>query len=162
MIDEVLEPFAAQFALRPARVAIPDREVPVSGDSYLIVTALRQLVDNAIKYSDPATAITIAAEASGTAGDGEILISVHNEGPAIRAEDRERIFDRFYRSPGTEHRAAGTGLGLSITKKIAEAHQGRVWAGSGENGATFFFALPLTPPLSPGRSRKGVDDDPGA
>jgi two-component system sensor histidine kinase KdpD len=161
LIDEVVEPFRAQFNIRPARILVPDREAPVSGDSHLIVTALRQLVDNAIKYSDPGTAITISAEAAQTgngAGKGEILISVHNEGLAIRPEDRDRIFDRFYRSPGTEHRAAGTGLGLSITKKIAEAHQGRVWAGSGQNGATFFFALPLNESLS----RNGVEDDPDA
>jgi len=159
LIDEVVEPFAAQFALRPALISIPDREALVSGDSHLIVTALRQLVDNAIKYSDPGTAITISAEATGAAGNSEILISVHNEGPAIRPEDRERIFDRFYRSPGTEHKAAGTGLGLSITKKIAEAHQGRVWTGSGETGAAFFFAIPLDRSRS-GHPRKGVEDDP--
>jgi len=47
---------------------------------------------------------------------------------------------------------------LSITKKIAEAHQGRVWAGGGEKGATFFFALPVSKSLS----RKGVEDDPDA
>jgi two-component system, OmpR family, sensor histidine kinase KdpD len=158
LMDEVVEPFTEQFHIRPARIVVPDRQAPVSGDSHLIVTALRQLVDNAIKYSDPGTAITISAEATGVAGNGEILISVHNEGPAIRPEDRERIFDRFYRSPGTEHRAAGTGLGLSITKKIAEAHQGRVWAGSGEKGATFFFALPLEESFS----KNGVEDDPGA
>jgi two-component system sensor histidine kinase KdpD len=161
LIDEVVEPFAAQFALRPARIVIPDRDVLVSGDSHLIATALRQLVDNAIKYSDPGTAVTISAEATGAASNSEILISVRNEGPAIRPEDRERIFDRFYRSPGTEHRAAGTGLGLSITKKIAEAHHGRVWTGTGDKGAAFFFALPLDRSRS-GYSRKKVEDDPDA
>jgi two-component system sensor histidine kinase KdpD len=124
------------------------------------VTALRQLVDNAIKYSDPGTTITISAETAGVPGKGEILISVHNEGPAIRAEDRERIFDRFYRSPGTEHRAAGTGLGLSITKKIAEAHQGRVWVSGEAKGATFVFALPFDPTQTAGVARKVVEDDP--
>ena len=75
LIDEVVEPFAAQLDNRPARIVVPDREVPVSGDSHLIVTALRQLVDNAIKYSDPGTAITISAEADGRAerwGDTDI------------------------------------------------------------------------------------------
>jgi two-component system sensor histidine kinase KdpD len=162
LIDEVMEPFAAQFHLRPARIAVTDRELPVSGDNHLIVTALRQLVDNAIKYSDPKTAIAISAEAAGVPEKREILISVHNEGPAIRAEDRERIFDRFYRSPGTEHRAAGTGLGLSITKKIAEAHQGRVWVSDSEKGATFFFALPFDATQKAGASRKIVEDDPSA
>lgn len=161
LIDEVVEPFRAQLNLRPTRILIPDKEVLVSGDNHLIVTALRQLVDNAIKYSDPGTAITISAEATDVSGKEEILISVHNEGPAIRPEDRERIFDRFYRSPGTEHRAAGTGLGLSITKKIAEAHLGRVWANGGE-GATFHFALPVVPSGSRGLSRKIVEDDPDA
>jgi two-component system sensor histidine kinase KdpD len=161
LIDDVVEAFEPQFRSRPAHILVADTEVPVSGDCPLIVTALRQLIDNAIKYSDPHTGITIAAESS----LDEILISVHNEGPAIRPEDRDRIFDRFYRSPGTEHRAAGTGLGLSIARKIAEAHQGRVWAGTGSAGATFYFALPLTragKPLSSGRAAKGVNDDPGA
>jgi two-component system sensor histidine kinase KdpD len=162
LIDEVVEPFAAQLNARPRGILVPDKEIPVFGDNHLIVTALRQLVDNAIKYSDPGTAITISAEAAGVPGKREILIAVHNEGPAIRAEDRERIFDRFYRSPGTEHRAAGTGLGLSITKKIAEAHQGRVWVGdAGEaKGATFFFALPFDPTQTAGVARKVVEDDP--
>jgi two-component system sensor histidine kinase KdpD len=158
LINDVLEPFAGHFNVRPALIVIPDREVPVYGDGSLIVMAVRQLVDNAIKYSDPGTAITISAEAK----HDEILISVHNEGPVIRPDDRERIFDRFYRSPGTEHRAAGTGLGLSITKKIAEAHLGRVWAGTGDKGATFFFALPLNHLPSRGRLRKEVEDDPDA
>ena len=161
LIDEVVEPFAGQFGLRPARIVVPDRDVLVSGDSHLIVTALRQLVDNAIKYSDPGTPVTVSAETAGAGSNSEILISVHNEGPAIRPEDRERIFDRFYRSPGTEHRAAGTGLGLSITKKIAEAHLGRVWTGNADKGAAFFFALPLDRSRS-GYSPKGVEDDPDA
>jgi two-component system sensor histidine kinase KdpD len=72
----------------------------------------------------------------------DLVISLHNRGPAISPEDRERIFDRFYRSPGTAHRAAGTGLGLSITRKIAEAHRGKVWVDSDETGTSFFFSLP--------------------
>ncbi len=143
LIDEVVEPFSAQLRNRPTRILVEDPELPVRVDIHLIVMALRQLIDNAIKYSDPGTEITISAEETEAGGRDEVLISVHNEGPAIRAEDRERIFERFYRSPGTQHRAAGTGLGLSITKKIAEAHLGRVWAVSEKKGNTFFFALPL-------------------
>ena len=77
--------------------------------------------------------------------DGEILISVHNEGSEVRREDHERIFERFYRSPGSNHRAPGTGLGLSITKEAAEAHQGRAWVQSEKGkGTTFFLSLPRT------------------
>ena len=119
-------------------MVLPHKDALVVGDTELIATALRQLVDNAIKYSNPGSAITIF----GDAVNGGVLISVHNQGIPIGLEDRERIFERFYRSPGTEHRAAGTGLGLSIAKKIAEAHSGRVWVDSDETGTTFFFSLP--------------------
>ena len=138
LFDEVLTPFKGQFDRRRARVILPHKDASVVGDTELIATALRQLVDNAIKYSNPGSAITI----SGDSVKGQVLISVHNHGIPIGLEDRERIFERFYRSPGTEHRAAGTGLGLSIAKKIAEAHSGRVWVDSDETGTTFFFSLP--------------------
>jgi two-component system sensor histidine kinase KdpD len=106
------------------------------------VVALLQLVDNALKYSTPGSQVTIKAGLA----PREVVISVHNRGPAIGPEDRQHIFDRFYRARGTEHLAPGTGLGLSITRKIAEAHGGRTWVVSDErDGTTFFFALPATP-----------------
>lgn len=118
--------------------ALPSAEVPAGAE--LVSTALSQLVDNAIKYSWPGTAVDISV----TQGISETVVSVHNFGPPIAAADRERIFERFYRGSGTEHRAPGTGLGLSITKKVAESHQGRVWVISSEaSGTTFFFALPI-------------------
>jgi len=76
--------------------------------------------------------------------DGEVMVSVHNDGPVIRAADREKIFERFYRSADARHSAPGTGLGLSIVRKTAEAHNGRVWVVSEEGmGTTFCFALPV-------------------
>jgi two-component system sensor histidine kinase KdpD len=136
--EDVLGPFEHQFDGRSVKIQIQPADIPVAGDCGLIATALRQLVDNAIKYSDPGSAITISGKAVNT----DLVISLHNRGPAISPEDRERIFDRFYRSPGTAHRAAGTGLGLSITRKIAEAHRGKVWVDSDETGTSFFFSLP--------------------
>jgi two-component system sensor histidine kinase KdpD len=68
---------------------------------------------------------------------------VHNFGSSIRLEDRERIFDRFYRSPDTKNAVSGTGIGLSVVKKAAEAHHGHVWVISDETeGTTFFLSLP--------------------
>lgn len=145
LFEDVLAPFQTQFDRRESRIELPPAEVPVYGDIGLIATALRQLIDNAIKYSSPGTAITLSGQSiAGQGAIGEVIVSVHNEGEPIRSEDHERIFDRFYRSPGTEHRAAGTGLGLSITRKIAEAHNGRVWVESDTAGTTFYFALPRT------------------
>jgi two-component system sensor histidine kinase KdpD len=96
-------------------------------------------VDNAQKYSNPGTPIEIAASKS----HGEVLISVHNVGPLIRIEERERIFDRFYRSPDVKDVVPGTGVGLSVVRKAAEAHHGHVWVISDEKeGTTFFLSLP--------------------
>ncbi len=115
----------------------------VYGNGELIVTALTQIVDNALKYSDPGSAIGFAVAAQ----PHETIFAVHNAGPVIQPEEREQIFERFYRSPDLEHRAAGTGLGLSITKKVGEAHHGRVWVTSGEReGTTFYLAFPAPAP----------------
>jgi two-component system sensor histidine kinase KdpD len=139
VVDRVLDSFGVQLGGRAVKRTIPAQGARVSANGELIGTALSQFIDNAIKYSWPGTVISVSVALNGT----EAVVSVHNLGPAIRREDRERIFERFYRSPGTEHRAAGTGLGLSIAKKVAEAHLGRVWVVSHEtSGTTFFLALP--------------------
>jgi two-component system, OmpR family, sensor histidine kinase KdpD len=145
LIEKVLSPFSGGLQGHPVEISLAaaagePSEATVSGDCELLATALRQLVDNAIKYSDPGTPVRIVARA----GDDDLTVSVHNTGKAIPAEDRERIFERFYRSPGTEHRAAGTGLGLSITRKIAEAHGGVVRVASDDcAGTTFTLTVPL-------------------
>jgi two-component system sensor histidine kinase KdpD len=101
---------------------------------------LAQYIDNARKYSTAGSLISIAAQAS----HNDVLISVHNFGPAIRIEDRERIFERFYRSPELKDAIPGTGIGLSVVRKAAEAHHGHVWVISdGMEGTTFFLSLPI-------------------
>ena len=81
----------------------------IRGDRDLLSMALAQYLDNAAKYSFAGTAVKVAAWES----HSEVMISVHNFGPPIPISDRERIFERFYRSEGTMHRAPGTGIGLS-------------------------------------------------
>ena len=111
----------------------------VWADARLLQMALLQLLDNASKYSSPASSITLGVMST----DTEVVFSVQNEGSFIPPQERSRIFQRFYRSPGSQHRASGTGIGLSVAKRIAEAHRGRVWVESDpETGTTFFFALP--------------------
>jgi two-component system, OmpR family, sensor histidine kinase KdpD len=101
--------------------------------------ALLQMLDNASKYSSPASPITLRVIST----DTEVVFSVQNEGSFIPPEERLRIFQRFYRSPGSQHKASGTGIGLSVAKRIAEAHRGRVWVESDPGaGTTFFVALP--------------------
>jgi len=120
-------------------IAIDDSELSVRVDRGLLAMILAQYIDNARKYSTPGTPIEIAARRSRT----EVLISVHNFGPTIPLEDREQVFERFYRSSALKEVVAGTGIGLSIVRKAAEAHHGHVWVISDEKeGTTFFLSLP--------------------
>jgi two-component system sensor histidine kinase KdpD len=121
-------------------IAIEDPNLTVHGDNELLSMALVQYLDNAAKYSFPGTPVNVAAWES----HSEVFISVHNMGPSIPIEDRDRIFQRFYRSKGATRMAAGTGIGLSTVKMAVEAHHGHAWVISNANeGTTFFLSLPL-------------------
>ncbi|HEY3989240.1 MAG TPA: ATP-binding protein [Acidobacteriaceae bacterium] len=110
----------------------------VEADAELIRLAVLQLLDNAVKYSKVDSTIQVSV----MQGEVETLIRVVNWGTAIRAEERDRVFERFYRGADAVRGPAGTGLGLSIVKKIAEAHQGRTWVECEGDKTTFVFALP--------------------
>jgi len=138
LIEEVLEGRHAGAERARIRVAVEDSALMVRVDRALLAMILAQYVDNARKYSTPGTPIEIGACAS----HGEVLFSVHNVGPTIRIEDRERVFDRFYRSDDLKDTAPGTGVGLAVVRKAAEAHRGHVWVISDEKeGTTFFLSL---------------------
>lgn len=140
LLDETVKPVQQRAPDRIIRTRCAELNLAVPGDEQLLSMALSQLIDNALKYSQPDSGMTVSAERS----SGEALISVHNVGIPIPESDLERIFERFYRSRDA-HRISGTGLGLSITRKIAQAHGGRVWAASDQTrGTTFYLSLPLT------------------
>ena len=133
-------PLAAQ-ELRDHSVHIQatGQERPVWADRQLLQMAILQFFDNAAKYGSPGSSITVGVHEE----EAEALISVQNQGSFIAPEEKDRIFQRFYRSPGSDHRASGTGIGLSVVKRITEAHRGRVWVNSEQHsGTTFFLALP--------------------
>jgi two-component system sensor histidine kinase KdpD len=135
----VLASRAAEEVRGRIEVAMDDPALAVCVDRGLLAMILTQYIDNARKYSAPGTPIEISARMT----HSEVLISVHNFGSSIRIEDRERIFDRFYRTPDVKNSVPGTGIGLSVVKKAAEAHHGHVWVVSDEAaGTTFFLALP--------------------
>lgn len=125
-------------------ISIPVHEPPVFADRELILTALAQLVDNAVKYSSPGSPIDVGMLIKETS----VILTIRNRGLVVSSADRERIFERFYRAPGAQRCAPGTGLGLSIVKTIAADHQGRVWAeGEPGYGTAFSFSLPIVPAL---------------
>jgi two-component system sensor histidine kinase KdpD len=130
---------AHTVANHPLRIIDDTSGKYVWADTRLLQMALLQILDNASKYASPVSTITLRASST----DTDIVFSVQNEGSFVAQEERLRIFQRFYRSPGSQHKASGTGIGLAVTKRIAEAHRGRVWVESdAEAGTTFFLALP--------------------
>jgi len=105
----------------------------------LLEQAVVNLVDNAIKYSEPDKQVLVEAAATG----GEVYLIVKDEGCGIEAEHLDRIFERFYRvDSGRSRSLGGTGLGLAIVKHIAQAHGGRVSVESTPGqGSTFTIHL---------------------
>jgi two-component system sensor histidine kinase SenX3 len=115
-------------------------EATLAVDRPRLVSALFNLLDNAVKYSEPGSSVRLEV----LAGPGVVTFAVHDQGCGIPARDRERIFERFYRVDRARSRATGgTGLGLAFVRHVAEAHGGRVWVDSEEGvGSTFRLALP--------------------
>jgi len=139
LVSEVLAALLIDERRNSIHVALDSPALSVRADRGLLGMILTQYIDNARKYSRPGTPIEIAARK----GRGELLFSVHNFGPPIRIEDRERIFERFYRSPDVKDTVPGTGIGLSAVRKAAEAHHGHVWVISDDKtGTTFFLSIP--------------------
>ena len=116
----------------------------VRGDRSLLVTALTNLVDNAINYSPSGTQVSI----SRAMRDGQVQISVTDRGVGIAPEYTERVFERFFRiDPARSRATGGTGLGLAIVKHVAANHGGTatVWSRPG-TGSTFTLRLPALDP----------------
>jgi signal transduction histidine kinase len=119
----------------------------IEADAQRLTQAWLNLVTNAIRHGGPGLPIEVGSRVS----DGVAQLWVTDAGPGVRPEDRERIFERFGRGPGS--RPEGTGLGLAIVSAIAEAHGGRVEIDSVPgHGATFRIVVPVAPP------RPGLDD----
>jgi signal transduction histidine kinase/putative methionine-R-sulfoxide reductase with GAF domain len=102
---------------------------------------LRNLVENAVKYSPAGGTITLVAQPD----KGQVRVSVADQGIGIESKDVDHIFDRFYQvDSASTRRVGGTGLGLAICKAIVEAHRGRIWLESEPGvGSTFYFTLPV-------------------
>ena len=99
--------------------------------------ALRQIVDNSLKYSAPGTPVEVSVDARGA----NVLIRVRDRGPGIPAIERERIFQRFYRLR-TNTAITGSGLGLYIAREIVRAHGGNIWVEPSAAGSEFCIMLP--------------------
>jgi two-component system sensor histidine kinase KdpD len=141
LIEEVVASLSDRLASMKVAIKIEDEDQMICCDRQLMVMLLTQYIDNACKYSIFGTTITIRVARA----NAEVIFSVHSFGPVIPISDRERIFNRYYRSSKHASKASGTGIGLSVAKRVAQIHGGYVWVTSDElEGTTFFAAIPAS------------------
>ena len=125
---------------RTIEVDVPGTLPSVEVDFEFVQQVLKQLLDNALKYSPAGTPLRVSAALQ----HGAIVVSVADRGAGIDEDERARIFDKFFRGRRDRFTTQGTGMGLAIAKGIVEAHGGRLWVTSepGE-GSVFRFTLPV-------------------
>ena len=155
LLQEAIDSLADRSAGMRVDIQIPDQGLVLDCDRRLVGMLLAQYLDNACKYAEFDSAITLRAVQS----NDEVILSVHSFGPVIPAADRDRIFDRYFRSSAASGHTAGTGIGLSIAKRAALAHGGSVWVASDElQGNTFFAAFPARRPVTSPPNLEDLDE----
>jgi two-component system sensor histidine kinase KdpD len=136
LVQMALKEFEARLQGHTVNTAIPG-DLAIDADRNLVRLALRQLLDNALKYSPSNSTIDVRA-----AGNGSVEIAVRNSGSSIPEREQRHIFDRYYRGDQSRH-LPGTGMGLAIVQQIARAHNGSLSVSSRpDSGTEFTLSLP--------------------
>jgi signal transduction histidine kinase len=139
MIEDAIT--TVQPAARKKSIAIiarqPSRTTPLLGDESLLLQAMINLLDNAVKFSPEHTTVTVEMEEQ----PQQFVLRVIDRGPGIVREERQRIFDKFQRGNQTA-KADGFGLGLHLVQQIVDRHHGSIAVLDGDEGAVFQIILP--------------------
>ena len=139
VVNEVVEAHRLAAQAKGQRVALDVASLSVQADAEKLRSILDNLLSNAVKFTPPGGTISVLAREQGP----DVLIEVIDSGPGVPAEERESIFDSFFRGRAkASGRIEGTGLGLAIVREFAEAHGGRVAAVAGGRGGHFRVTLP--------------------
>lgn len=140
LVDDLCEDFAERAAQRNLRFVVAGEPVSVTADALRIQQALSNLIDNAIKYGGSQSTIDIDVIAERDAA----LVRVRDHGDGIAPEERQRIFNRFYRVDKSRSQdVAGTGLGLAVTRHLIRLHGGTIDVENAPGGgAAFIVRLP--------------------
>jgi len=141
LVRNVVDDMARRTQIHRFLVDLPEHFPILDADPDRIVQVLRNLLDNAVKYSPEGGLIVVRGEV----GKDEVVVSVADQGVGLTPEYLNRLFEKYFRAKSSLGRhVAGSGLGLPISRTIVESHGGRIWAESqlGE-GTTLYFTLPL-------------------
>jgi PAS domain S-box-containing protein len=143
-IQAVTEPtadLAGAATIVPAFDTDIDTDLVVVADPHGLHAILANLLSNAVKFAPVRSTITVTGRRHGQ----DVVISVHDDGPGVAPEDRERIFERFVQAGRPRPGNHGTGVGLAIVRHYVDVHGGRVWCdGDAASGTTFYVTLPAS------------------
>jgi two-component system sensor histidine kinase KdpD len=139
VVREVIASMHHEIEDRPCAVVCDENLAAIAFDRRLVKLAIKQLVDNALKYSPPGSPLAVRVLDQG----GTVSIEITDHGEGIPAPELKRIFERFYRSASVQHQIPGSGLGLSIAHSITQAHDGDLTVTSRPGETTFRMTLPV-------------------
>jgi len=126
---------------RRIEVSSDSDSTPVAVDRDLLQLAVRQLLDNAVKYSGGSGTVHIGAERR----ESSVVFWVADEGPGVPSAERDRVFNRFYRASPQKFGVPGSGVGLAVVRQIARAHGGdAILTDTQGRGARFEVTVPAT------------------
>jgi two-component system sensor histidine kinase KdpD len=151
LISSSVKQLRGLFEGRDVDLTIEPDLPAVHADRKLTELVLRQLLNNALKYSPASTSIQLFTELDGDF----VAVRVRDEGPGVSETEQQLLFDKFYRSHETRGRVPGTGMGLAIAREIVEAQGGRIWIESAPGkGSQFTFTIPIAPALDADEARE--------
>jgi two-component system sensor histidine kinase KdpD len=144
VIGAALNRLEAPLRERSITTNVPDKLPMVAIDAVLMEQVFVNLIENALKYTQPSDKIELEAQPM---PDNSLLIQVHDSGPGIQPNEEERVFEKFFRSKDTDASIFGAGLGLAICRGIVQAHGGSIWAERSRlGGACISMKLPSAQP----------------
>jgi two-component system sensor histidine kinase KdpD len=142
IVSSVMTQMKSRLDDRPVEVHVESSLPEISVDRDLIELAVRQLVDNALKYSRPGTPVAVHASSAGDL----VRFSIRDAGPGIAHHEQRRIFEKFYRGEAIRNQLPGSGMGLTVVKDIVAAHSGAIRVESSPaTGTSFIMELPAAP-----------------
>lgn len=138
-INQIVPYFQEHAPQHHFEVATPNGQMEIHADKQKMEQILKNLIDNAVKYSPKGGLIRVTS----TISDGQCEIAVKDQGIGMSAEQVEKVFDKFYRVDASNTAIEGTGLGMTIVKYIVEAHGGKIWIESKVGkGTKVSFTIP--------------------
>jgi PAS domain S-box-containing protein len=140
LVERVISKFGQKIPSQRLKKRLPESPAYLLVDETGVERVLEKLLDNAVKYSPAQGLITVCGQEK----EKKFLFLIEDEGIGMTPEQRDKVFDKFYRADGSDSAIPGLGLGMSVARKIVEEHGGRIWIESTPGkGTRIYFTVPM-------------------